>query len=276
MRFRRMMVFALAFLMVATLIPTSAFADGFRIRIEDMSVASAPDGFGVVIMDDGDGDFAAGQPGAITVVLDPSFGTNPLSDNVTTNLTLAFSKPMYPQTTDFLAELKLQSLQVTATGATTVRLTLEDTGYTSQAGSLQLKTTLANLALASGATITSQSWAAAVAPDLGALQSNPTNLSALATISDPGTFLTFNGPGVGLTGDSYALFESAGPTYALYTQLVITFGARGGTVSFDQDSTVTKSDQLPEGTPEPASLLLIATGVIGAGSRMRRKLFTRG
>jgi PEP-CTERM putative exosortase interaction domain len=264
-----MMVFVLAFWMVATLIPTSAFADGFRIRIEDMSVATAPDGYGVVILDDGDGDFAAGQPGAITVVLDPSFGTNPLSDNVTTNLTLAFSKPMYPQTTDFLAELKLQSLQVTATGATTVRLTLEDTGYISQAGVLQLQTSLTNLALASGATITSQSWASALPPDLGTLQSSPTNLSALADLTGAGTFLN-------TSGDSFALFETTGATYALYTQIVITFGADGGTVAFDQDNTVTKSDQLPEGTPEPGSLLLIATGVIGAGSRMRRKLFTRG
>jgi hypothetical protein len=266
-----MMVSLTAFLLVATLLPTNASASEFRIRIEDMTVASAPGGYGVVIEDDGAGDFAAGQPGAITVALDPSFGTDPLSSNVTTNLTLAFSKPMYPQTTDFIAELMLQSLTVSATGATTVRLTLEDTGYLSPAsGAIQLKTSMLPGNLAAGATITTQSWAAAVPPSLGTPNSTPGALTAMADIGLAGTYIS------GLTGDSFAVFTTSGPTYSLFTQVVIVFGAGGGSVNFDQDTTVTETAALPVGTPEPGSLLLIATGVVGLGSRMRRKMFTRG
>ena len=59
----------------------------------------------------------------------------PLSPNVSANLTLAYSKPQYafPPTPSLAAELKLQGIQVTTTGATTVRLTLEDTDFESAA-----------------------------------------------------------------------------------------------------------------------------------------------
>ena len=217
MRFRRTMVSLSAFLMVATLLPTSASASEFRIRIEDMSVAGSPNGYGVVIKDDGAGDFAAGQEGAITVVLDPAYGTTPLSTNVSANLTLAFSKPMYafPPTPGLAAELKLQSLQVTATGATTVRLTLEDTDFASAANQiLEIKNSILNASLAAGATITAYSWAADVAPSLGVLQSDPGGLSFLADLAD-GAHSTTAAP------VSTALFTASGPTYTLFTQLVI-------------------------------------------------------
>jgi len=283
MRFRRMMVLVLAFWMVATLIPTSASASEFRIRLEDTSVVtSLGGGYGVVIEDDGAGDFADGQPGAMTILLDPSFGTNPLSTNgVTTTMTLAFSYPAYPQTTDILAELKLQSTTVRASGATTVRIVLEDTGArlggpdgfaTPPSGTLKLQSSMLAGIVPTGATITTQSWIAAVPPSLGALQSNPGELAAMADITLPGgTFLS------GVTGDSFATFSSTGPTYSLFTQVLITFGAGGGEVRFDADNRVTEAPKpLEEPTPEPGSLMLIATGVIGLGSRVRRRMFARG
>ena len=265
MRFRRMMVFVLAFWMVATLIPTSAFADGFKIRIEDMAVTGFPDGYGVVIQDDMAGDLWGDQPGAITII-------QPLSDNVTANLTLAFSKPMYadPPTPSLLAELKLQSLEVTSTGATTVRLTVEDTGYLSMAGALQIKNSISNL-FAPGATITSRSWAAATAPELGGLQDTPGMLAPLADFSE-GALST------NALLDSYATFTATGPTYSLFTQVIIVFGANGGTVAFDQDSTVSVYDPLnfpADPTPEPGSLMLVATAVVGLASKRGRSMFFR-
>jgi hypothetical protein len=272
MRFRRMMVFASAFMMVATLIPTSAFADGFRIRIEDMSAST--NGYGVVINDDGEGDYAAGQPGAITVI-------QPLSDTVTANLTLAFSKPMYadPPMLSLLAELKLQSLEVTASGATTVRLTVEDTGYLTPTGyvnvanALQIKNSISNFAVPAGATITARSWAAPTAPVLGGddPQSTPANLDYLADFTD-GALSTSS------LLDSYSAFTATGPTYSLFTQLIIVFGANGGTVAFDQDTSVSVYDPLnfpADPTPEPGSLMLVATAVVGLVSKRGRSMFFR-
>jgi hypothetical protein len=279
-----MMVLVLAFWMVATLLPTSAFADGFRIRIEDMTVAGAPNGFGVVIKDDGAGDyFGPGDPGSMTVILDPSWGTASLSALVTTNMTLAFTKPMYadPPTSALLAELKLQGFEVTATGATTVRLTLEDTDYFNPGGPLQIKNSILGATLPAGATITSRSWAGAIPPDLGApMEFNPDGITlpgpvALSALAD----ITGGALSTSALPNSYAAFTAIGPTYSLFTQLTIVFGAGGGTVKFDQDTTVSVYDALnfpPDPTPEPGSLMLIATGFVGLASRMRRKMFTRG
>ena len=64
----------------------------------------------------------------------------------------------------------------------------------------------------------------------------------------------------------------------MFTQLIIVFGEGGGTVAFDQDTTVSVYNPLnfpPEGTPEPGSLMLVATALVGLASKRGRGMFFR-
>src|SRR5215831_18789702 len=128
-----------------------------RLRIEDLSNGDV----GAVITDNGPGDLnpAVG-------VLTFSSGINTFSVNVTTGV----SKPMIGGVSD-LGQIDLNSINVLSSGAGTLRLTLEDTGYLAGTGSTLhvLGTVGGTLTASAGSTITIQSWANGenLVPELG-------------------------------------------------------------------------------------------------------------
>ena len=267
MQLRRMLVFILAFWMVATLIPTSASAQeptigGFRLRVEQLTDSTT--GPGVVIKDEIN-EGLGGQVGYISFF--GAFG------NVDNSFTSGTSKPNPDFPTTFLAEMLLTNFLLTSTGAATVRLTLEDTGFAFQSGPLQVTNIITLFSLSAGTTVTTQAWIGALPPDMGHLQDSPGTLDAMPTILDANA-LTMSTAAVGSSVTNY--LQGAGKD-ALFTQVKIVFGAEGGSVGFNQVTTVAPGDGgLVEGVPEPGSLLLIATGVMGLGGRMRRRRMTRG
>jgi hypothetical protein len=282
------MVSILAVWMVAMLLPTSASAQ-FRLRIEDMV-----SGQGVVVTDlvgtpTGAGDLN-GAPGLISVML---FNLGNVTLSLTTGQTSNYGVGI--ATTGAVAETRMNSVTLATLGPATLRLTLEDTSYPFDGSTnVQVDTQVLNLAFAAtgGGTLTTQSWANVnplAVPDLGVEQ---TSIGTLNPIGNAAAFTTGHGTGeVSLTtastsigGELFgegtsAVFAASGP-FSLFTQLVVDIrGDSGGSLSFDQVTTVLASSELVlpgDPTPEPGSLLLIVTGVMGLGTRMRRRLFTRG
>jgi hypothetical protein len=296
-----MMVSVLAFWMVAMLLPTSASAQ-FRLRIEDLV-----SGQGVVVTDwngvpafDSDGNLIVqgdqnNQPGLISVML---FNLGPVSVSLTTGQT----KPVGTSATGAVGEMKLTSVTMQTSGPASLRLTLEDTGYPFDGSSnLQVNSQVLNLAFVSpgGGTLDSQAWvntdpSATGVPALGAEQSSIGLLDPIGNDAAKATGYVATAPqlntlsasiggvsGALLYGEgSSAVFAASGP-FSLFTQVVLNItGDTGGSLSFDQATTVlaTSALVLPPGdpSPEPGSLLLIATGIIGVGGKMRRRLFARG
>src|SRR5262245_50591208 len=130
MRFRRVTQFVLAVAAAVALLPADAFASEFRLRVEDLTVAGSPDGYGVVITDQNGGDENPLE-GLMQVTLAP------LDANVQWNMTIGMSKPLYP-IDGSLAGLFLNSFNITTTSAATIRVTLEDTGFGGGTGPLMM------------------------------------------------------------------------------------------------------------------------------------------
>lgn len=275
MLFRRIMVSVLAFWVVATLLPTSAFASEFKLRVEELTAAK-PNGVGVVVTDGGPGDQSPGPEGVILLQL----STGSIAMSGTTGIT----KPLLPNPGG-PPTLFLQTFVLTSTGPATVRLTLEDIGYPGGGGPnlLQLNSQIlfGNFSAPAGSTVTITSWANPLntAPALGPdnpvagfpPQAVPGDLLAIGANQGASTAQTFTSANPTFEGTSAQKFAATQATYAMYSQVDIYLSA-AGSVSFDHITTVTATDELvPDPVPEPGSLLLIATGVLGlARAKWRR------
>ena len=174
-------------------------------------------------------------------------------DNPNVQSTFGITKPVFPDGLDptIIAELQVTSFSVTTTGATTLRLTLEDMGYPGGPGNLTLTSRILSgfADVASGVTVTSRSWANAAnyAPALGAdtpVTGEPGDpdvdppagelitvpLEAIgANIGAQTADISFSGTSGDIIGESSVGFSSLTPPpgYALFTQITIEFLGAG-------------------------------------------------
>lgn len=221
----------------------------FRLRVEDVGA-----GIGTVITDEGAGDSATGIPGLITFI-------GGVGGNFTINITTGTSKPVVSNVLD------LTSVNIATTGAGTLRLTLEDTGYTFGAdGPTFVSGSIGGVLTApAGSSITAQGWVnpGNLVPTLGADQAVGA-IGAIPDLPPAGSAAAFSpvastGPGAFFFNDS-AAFTKAGP-YSLFSSVTLTLTGPGS-VSLDLQVAA---------VPEPGSVSLVLGGLVAGGMVLRRR-----
>ena len=239
-----LMVFAIAALVMATA-PANA---SFMLKIDDPSTV----GVDVIVIDDQlGGTFSSGPPAPVmSTVADGNMGqsgvvsyNSAIAGTVwTVNVTVGVSKPVLPQ-----AKMDMVSVNVSSGGAGILDLYLTDTDFSLPNGVYSFTNAIGGT---TGGTVTAQGYTDNLNWEFYTAQAS----TALMGPFGPGAF-SGTASGSNILDNQFSMTE--------WVRIVHT-GADQIT-SFDKELSV----------PEPGTMLLIGTGLLGLAGLGRRKLFKK-